>query len=318
MAMQTVDKKQLLRALQMFTDITLEEAKSLRNLKESYPYSQVLHALAARLSKDHKMESNQFDLQMAAVYSADRSVLKEVMTMKPEVIWPASHEAIGLTHPETPESILDRPNVQPSDATEDLADKVLQDLKKLNILKNNFEHMFDEGSQQPKESQEETSDESSAESEAKKKLPPGRKRGNKKAHRIVELAKGLDKEESSENDEGNGERKKGEDIIESIKTSKKKINPDTDKQREQMEIIDEFIKSQPSISPAQLKRDFATQEDFSLKSGEFGDNVISETLVDILLQQGKKDKAIEVLKKLIWKFPQKKSYFAAQIEELKK
>jgi len=45
---------------------------------------------------------------------------------------------------------------------------------------------------------------------------------------------------------------------------------------------------------------------------------VSETLVDILIQQGKKDKAIEVLKKLIWKFPQKKTYFAAQIEELKK
>jgi hypothetical protein len=36
-----------------------------------------------------------------------------------------------------------------------------------------------------------------------------------------------------------------------------------------------------------------------------------------LLSQGKKDKAVEVLRKLIWKFPQKKSYFAAQIEELK-
>jgi hypothetical protein len=40
--------------------------------------------------------------------------------------------------------------------------------------------------------------------------------------------------------------------------------------------------------------------------------------VEILLRQGKKDKAIEVLKKLIWKFPQKKAIFAAQIDELKK
>ena len=37
-----------------------------------------------------------------------------------------------------------------------------------------------------------------------------------------------------------------------------------------------------------------------------------------IIKQGKKDKAIEVLKKLIWKFPQKKAYFAAQIEDLKK
>jgi hypothetical protein len=41
-------------------------------------------------------------------------------------------------------------------------------------------------------------------------------------------------------------------------------------------------------------------------------------LVELLLKQGKKEKAVEMLKKLIWKFPQKKSYFAARIQELKK
>ena len=86
-----------------------------------------------------------------------------------------------------------------------------------------------------------------------------------------------------------------------------------------MEIIDHFIKAQPSISNAKDKPinipggDLAT-----IKTGEFGDNIVSETLVELLLKQGKKDKAVEVLKKLIWKFPQKKAYFAAQIEELKK
>jgi hypothetical protein len=41
-------------------------------------------------------------------------------------------------------------------------------------------------------------------------------------------------------------------------------------------------------------------------------------LVELLLKQGKKEKAVEMLKKLIWKFPQKKAYFAARIQELKK
>ena len=58
--------------------------------------------------------------------------------------------------------------------------------------------------------------------------------------------------------------------------------------------------------------------DLSEPSGHFGENIVSETLVEILLKQGKKEKAIEVLKKLIWKFPQKKTYFASQIEELRK
>ena len=62
----------------------------------------------------------------------------------------------------------------------------------------------------------------------------------------------------------------------------------------------------------------ADSSDLAEKSLAYGDNIVSETLVEILLKQGKKDKAIEVLKKLIWKIPQKKAYFAAQIEELKK
>ena len=47
-------------------------------------------------------------------------------------------------------------------------------------------------------------------------------------------------------------------------------------------------------------------------------NSLKVVLALILIKQGKKEKAIEVLKKLIWKFPQKKTYFAAQIEDLKK
>ena len=105
-------------------------------------------------------------------------------------------------------------------------------------------------------------------------------------------------------------------MIEAIKTTKKKIDPESPKTKEQIAIIDQFIKAQPSIKP---KTDQAPPSDLTeIKSGEFADNIISETLAEILIRQGKKEKAIEVYRKLIWKFPQKKAYFAAQIEELKK
>ena len=60
------------------------------------------------------------------------------------------------------------------------------------------------------------------------------------------------------------------------------------------------------------------KDDLAEKNLTYNENIISETLAQILIKQGKKEKAIEVLKKLIWKFPQKKAYFAAQIEDLKK
>ena len=106
--------------------------------------------------------------------------------------------------------------------------------------------------------------------------------------------------------------------IEEIKNSKRKIKPDGPKQKEQIEIIDQFIKAQPSISKSKPPRAPEATEDLTEKIDIYGDNIVSETLVEILLKQGKKEKAVEMLKKLIWKFPQKKTYFAAQIEELKK
>jgi predicted Zn-dependent protease len=114
--------------------------------------------------------------------------------------------------------------------------------------------------------------------------------------------------------------KNGDDLLLEIEASKRKLRVENPKQQEQINLIDQFIKSQPSISNAREKgvTHVPTGDLAAFKQGEFGDQIISETLVSILVSQGKKEKAVEVLRKLIWKFPQKKAYFAAQIEELKK
>jgi len=45
--------------------------------------------------------------------------------------------------------------------------------------------------------------------------------------------------------------------------------------------------------------------------------MVTENLANIMIRQGLLEKAIEVYNKLIWKFPHKKAYFVARIEELK-
>lgn len=173
---------------------------------------------------------------------------------------------------------LDAPVVVDSNLTGDaLYDEVMNDLKLLKKLKRNFETVADEVHITPVKA--ETTEKKST----RKKI-------------ATDATDGL---------------------IEEIKSTKKKLKTEDPKQIEQIEIIDQFIKTQPSIgkikpNPNQETRDLAEN------SAMFGENIISETLVEILLKQGKKDKALEVLKKLIWKFPQKKAYFAARIEELKK
>lgn len=147
-----------------------------------------------------------------------------------------------------------------------------------------------------------------------------------KKERIIELAKALEASKEAEHpreEPGSKSAKKkanqGETIIEEIVSTKQPIEPESEKQKEQLEIIEQFIKTQPSISNSKDKPLVDTSIDLAtIQPGEFSDHIVSETLVEILLKQGKKDKAIEVLKKLIWKFPQKKANFAALIEELKK
>jgi predicted Zn-dependent protease len=47
------------------------------------------------------------------------------------------------------------------------------------------------------------------------------------------------------------------------------------------------------------------------------DEVLTETMAEVLLQQGKADKAIDVYKKLSLLNPSKNAYFAAKIDQLK-
>jgi len=94
------------------------------------------------------------------------------------------------------------------------------------------------------------------------------------------------------------------------------------KKTDQGQIIDEFIKKSPSIKPQVPGEAKASKKadtvDLSEPSQRLKDDLVTENLALILVKQGKKEKAIEVYKKLIWKFPQKKAYFATQIEELQK
>jgi hypothetical protein len=85
----------------------------------------------------------------------------------------------------------------------------------------------------------------------------------------------------------------------------------------QLDIIDHFLKLNPRIkSLAQLKVKAESQEDLSLKSTKIRKIMASETLANILVQQGKIRKAIKIYEHLILKLPEKKDYFASQIEKL--
>lgn len=335
-----MNKTDFIHVLQHYNGSSLQEAEEVLSLAGDFPYSQVLHTLSARVSQDHGFNGKSQELQMAAVYAADRAVLKEIMSV---LYAPAGADAsrtavttidtileesapITSAQSHTSEATHPRAVASGIGANEDLAEEIIHDLEKLNQLRHNFEMMFVEvppatltETTTPKSAPVHTSDPGSSDTATHKEH-------KSKRERMIELARSLNGlPPEPEPTKSRRTRKKkdepGDELIHDIITSKEAIasEPENDRQREQFDLIDQFIKTQPSIAQSKDKPlpppsgDLAT-----IKTGEFGDHVVSETLVEILIKQGKKDKAIEVLKKLIWKFPQKKAYFAAQIEELRK
>jgi len=94
----------------------------------------------------------------------------------------------------------------------------------------------------------------------------------------------------------------------------------TKKQKNQIQIINDFIKASPSIKrmTSNVVKADQKQKDLSETSVVMDKNLVSENLANIFIMQGKTNKAIDIYKKLIWRFPQKKTYFANRIKELQK
>lgn len=106
--------------------------------------------------------------------------------------------------------------------------------------------------------------------------------------------------------------------------SETKKAPVQERKKSKMDLIDKFIQDQPKIKPIK-STDVAKSSHFSRPSidvsamgSEVGDDFITETLAQVYKQQGYYDKALSAYEILRLKYPEKSSFFASQISELRK
>ena len=268
--------------VQNYNSLLLEDANQLIELEGHFPYSQVIRHLVARVTQDLNLSEKDNALRQSAIYATDRAVLKSIMTT------PRVEQQILRTEEVFVELSTPPIEAQPIRATAIEDEAVLPDIPSQSVdiyeeveqdlaQLHNSMHRFEQVVEQLEHSARPLSD-------------------GITTHPIEK-----------------GELKEA-DLIEHIKSTKE-IKSEGVKQNEQTEIIDHFIKTQPTINKL---RPVSEPTDLTEKIELQETHIVSETLVEILLKQGKKEKAVEMLKKLIWKFPQKKAYFAARIEELKK
>jgi hypothetical protein len=104
--------------------------------------------------------------------------------------------------------------------------------------------------------------------------------------------------------------------VNSIPTEDVTAKLEFDHNKKEDVIIERFITTEPQIKPPAANK--LDNENKAKKSSEDQDILVTETLARIYTDQMLYHKAIATYKKLILKFPEKKLYFATQIEQLEK
>ena len=84
---------------------------------------------------------------------------------------------------------------------------------------------------------------------------------------------------------------------------------------DKFELIDAFLSKQGKIIP---DKNLENKEDLSEKSWVTSDELMTETLAKVFVKQKKYDNALEAYQILGLKYPEKNSFFADQIKEIKR
>jgi len=92
------------------------------------------------------------------------------------------------------------------------------------------------------------------------------------------------------------------------------IDEDSPKIEERFDLVDQFIKNSPKIK---INKDYASKSNFKPET-KIKDELITETLAKIYVNQEKFNKAIKAYEILSLKYPKKSSFFADQINGIKK
>lgn len=90
--------------------------------------------------------------------------------------------------------------------------------------------------------------------------------------------------------------------------------PLEDDKKKKLDLIDKFIESSPKIPPIKQNSESAIQIDLNKSDNSY---LMTETLARVYLEQKKYQRAIQAYEILILKYPEKSSFFADRISDIK-
>lgn len=324
--------------------ITWEDIAWLEIQSKQYPFFQSLHLWIAKHyhQEDHILKSNK--IQSASTYAVDRNVFrnrllnkKEFQKTDKEIVFtapiPKIEKPIQETKEKTREELLAAVHARLAELQKnksiepDLSEPISTSLE---IVSENIESKIE---QIPKRSKETLLVESNP--EIKEEIPELKK---VKTPRKTASETRKDKEEKIKADEDlkkiisdsikpkdlfysrlgnelNIDSTDSIDLLLNYLESQKEKKAGHDNLDKKESIIEKFIKNDPKISKLTADK---KGEGEDLTANLFSNKkFISENLAKIQAKQGYTKEAIEIYEELMLKFPEKKTYFAEQIKNLK-
>ncbi|MGB3180835.1 MAG: hypothetical protein WBB45_05565 [Cyclobacteriaceae bacterium] len=302
------------------SDLELQELES---LSQSIPYSQPVH-IAMAIKKHYEAANDHMAdkaVQEASLFAFDRrrfkSFLQDGVTPVPQFTY-TSGETVVTSEPEqenTPEE-SNSPAVAKTAKTTSSPVATEAEESEVDVTPESHVHSeIEETLRNLKQARESAAREDTPETISKEDISEGH----------TDAAGNIPAKDNVESDEAKKDRDGSTQTIttpeENSVTDYAPLHLDRDRKKEQMELINQFIEKSPSITKGNVLRTPDGEyegKDMSVRGEDLADNhLISENLANILVKQGKNNRAIKIYEKLILKFPQKKSYFATRIEELK-
>ncbi|MBD8487572.1 hypothetical protein IFO69_02315 [Echinicola sp. CAU 1574] len=287
---------QLLSLIKNSNSLSKEDFRALIKLHETFPYFLVPKVLAAKYEQKISNGESKELLHWAAVQSPDRSWLKSLIeedisfvSLKDITLEKSPANLKSETQPKKEESQA----IPQAEKQAEVPEEITSRAEVLKRLEENLTKLRKQEEKPLSKTEEKTASTKPTSEEGK--ANPNTKNPPRLSTR---------------------RKKMGDDLIETIKKKEKKVIKDA-KKKEQIDIIKAFSKKEIKLATIKENEDIAKLQDLSVQSTQLNDNLLSESYAKLLVKQGKKDKAVEIYRKLSLKFPKKKTYFADLIKELK-
>jgi len=288
--------------------VTVKETDDVKSVITEFPYFQSARAIYLKGLKNQESFTYNQELKTTAVYTTDRSILFDFITSE------------VFNQNEISQFIkINSEHLQDIDVTvEDISvnKKVVIDETSQQDIKNNLESL-DPSLFQPKFERQKSTNFSLDESENIEPVTPKTKTQEATTEDILSLGKPLqfDKKEKHSFNEwlklASFKTIKREEPVAKIET--KTIDTSQLERDRKFDLIDEFIAKNPKISP--VKTGGST---FNLSKAQLiqPEELMTETLARIYVEQKNYKKAIQSYKILSLKYPEKSSFFAVQIKAI--